>query len=220
MIIINTPHNPSGMMFSKADMLTLENLIKDTDILILSDEVYEHITFDGRQHESAARYPHLAERALITASFGKTFHVTGWKMGYCLAPAALMKEFQKVHQINVFCVHHPTQQALATYLENPDNYLHLANFYQKKRDLFLDRIQHSRFKFQPTQGTYFQLLDYSTITREPDVAFAERLTKKHGVASIPVSVFNENGKDDHLLRFCFAKSNETLEKAAEILNTI
>lgn len=220
MIIINTPHNPSGMMFSKADMQTLENLVKDTDILILSDEVYEHIAFDGREHESAARYPHLAERALIAGSFGKTFHVTGWKMGYCLAPAALMREFQKVHQLNVFCVHHPTQHAFATYLEYPENYLHLADFYQKKRDFFLNRVQHSRFKFQPTQGTYFQLMDYGAITQEPDVAFAERLTKKHGIASIPVSVFNENGKDDRLLRFCFAKSNETLEKAAEILNTI
>ena len=220
MIIINTPHNPSGMMFSKADMQTLEKLVKDTNILILSDDVYEHITFDGRQHESAARYPHLAERALITASFGKTFHVTGWKIGYCLAPAVLMRELQKVHQLNIFCVHHPTQRALATYLENPDKYLYLANFYQKKRDFFLDLLQDSRFIFEPTQGTYFQLLDYSAITQEPDVAFAERLTKEYGVASIPVSVFNENGKDDHLLRFCFAKSNETLEKAAEILNTI
>jgi len=220
MIIINTPHNPSGMMFSKADMQTLENLVKDTDILILSDEVYEHIAFDGRQHESTARYPHLAERALITGSFGKTFHVTGWKMGYCLAPAVLMREFQKVHQLNVFCVHHPTQRAFATYLENPENYFHLADFYQKKRDFFLSRVQHSKFKFRPTQGTYFQLMDYSAITQEPDVAFAERLIREHGLGSIPVSVFNENGKDDRLLRFCFAKSNETLEKAAEILNTI
>lgn len=220
MIIINTPHNPSGMMFTKADMKTLEKIVKDTNILILSDEVYEHIAFDGRQHESAARYPHLAERALITGSFGKTFHVTGWKMGYCLAPETLMRDFQKVHQLNTFCVHHPTQRALATYLENPENYLQLGNFYQEKRDFFLDCLSTSRFNFKPTQGTYFQIMDYSAITQDPDEDFAERLTKEHGVASIPISVFNDNGKDDHLLRFCFAKSNETLEKAAEILIAI
>ncbi|WP_031426394.1 methionine aminotransferase [Flavimarina sp. Hel_I_48] len=220
MIIINTPHNPSGMMFSTKDMQTLENLVKDTGILILSDEVYEHIAFDKRQHESASRFPKLAERALITGSFGKTFHVTGWKMGYCLAPAKLIREFQKVHQLNVFCVNHPTQRALAKYLENAENYLHLGQFYQEKRDFFLERVKQSRFKFEPAQGTYFQLMEYSAITEEADEAFAERLIKEYGLASIPVSVFNQNGKDDHLLRFCFAKSNETLEKAAEILNAI
>ncbi len=220
MIIINTPHNPSGMMFSRQDMLELEKLVKGTDILILSDEVYEHIAFDSREHESVARFPALAERALITASFGKTFHTTGWKMGYCLAPKELMAEFQKIHQLTVFCVHHPTQRALATYLTNPDTYLHLGEFYQKKRDKFLSFIGGSRFQFTPAQGTYFQLLNYSAITDENDVDFAERLTKDKGIASIPVSVFNVNNQDDKLLRFCFAKSDETLEKAAEILNSI
>ena len=220
MIIINTPHNPSGMMFSKQDMLELENLVKGTDILILSDEVYEHIAFDNREHQSVARFPALAERALITASFGKTFHTTGWKMGYCLAPKELMAEFQKVHQLTVFCVHHPTQRALAQYLKNPDKYLNLGEFYQKKRDKFLSLLKGSKFKFIPSQGTYFQLLDYSAITNENDVDFAERLTKEKSIASIPVSVFNVNNQNDKLLRFCFAKSDDTLEKAAEILNGI
>lgn len=220
MIVINTPHNPSGMMFSKNDMQQLENLVKDTDILVLSDEVYEHMAYDSREHESAARFPHLAERALITGSFGKTFHITGWKMGYCLAPKALTTDFRKVHQLNVFCVQHPVQRAMAEYLKNDQNYLNLGRFYQQKRDFFNEKISASRFKFVPTQGSYFQLLDYSAITDEPDTAFAERLTQEHGVASIPVSVFNKDGKDDKYLRFCFAKSDETLAKAAEILNAI
>ena len=220
MIVINTPHNPSGMVLAKKDMQKLEELVKGTDILILSDEVYEFMAFDDREHESAARFPELAERSLIFGSFGKTFHVTGWKMGYCLAPKNLMKEFRKLHQLNVFCVHHPTQQALVKYLEKPERYLELSAFYQSKRDLFLDLIKDSRFAFTPTQGTYFQLLDYSKITEESDMAFAERLTKEKGIASIPVSVFNVDGRDDKLLRFCFAKSDDTLKKAAEILNGI
>ncbi|MEH6405679.1 MAG: methionine aminotransferase, partial [Leeuwenhoekiella sp.] len=185
MILINTPHNPSGMMFSKEDMLQLENIVRDTDIIILSDEVYEHIIFDGNQHESVARFSGLAERSLIVASFGKTFHTTGWKMGYCLAPEELMKEFQKVHQNIVFCVNHPTQRGLDIYLENSSHYRGLGAFYQQKRDYFLDLIKDSRFKFKPSQGTYFQLLDYSDITDENDVAFAKRLITKNGIASIP-----------------------------------
>lgn len=220
MIIINTPHNPSGMVFDEQDMLELERITQGTDILILSDEVYEHIVFDTNQHQSVSRYPRLAERSLITASFGKTFHTTGWKMGYCLAPKNLMGEFKKIHQNTVFCVHHPTQRALSTYLSDPSHYLNLGAFYEQKRNLFLDMIKNSRFKMTPSQGTYFQLLDYSAITLEPDVAFAERLTKNEGVASIPVSVFNKDNQDDKLLRFCFAKTDETLEKAATILNRL
>ncbi len=217
MVIINTPHNPSGSIWSKDDMLQLEKLLKNTNIILLSDEVYEHIIFDGQQHQSAALFPGLAERAFITASFGKTFHTTGWKMGYCLAPKTLMKEFRKVHQFNVFCSNHPMQYALAKYLKTPEHYLSLPNFYQKKRDLFLSLIKESRFSYTPASGTYFQLLDYAIITDEGDVAFAERLTKDYKIASIPVSVFNLNQQDDNVLRFCFAKTEDTLKRAAEIL---
>ncbi|WP_108867870.1 methionine aminotransferase [Aquimarina aquimarini] len=220
MIIINTPHNPSGSVLSKEDMLRLEKLLKDTDIILLSDEVYEHIIFEGQSHQSAALYNGLAERAFITASFGKTFHTTGWKTGYCLAPKELMTEFRKVHQFNVFSGNNPIQHALATYLKTPDNYLYLSNFYQKKRDFFLSLIANSRFSFTPASGTYFQLLNYSSITKENDIDFAERLTKEHKVAAIPVSVFNHNNRDDKVLRFCFAKTEDTLKRAAEILCNI
>ncbi len=220
MVIINTPNNPSGTVFSKDDMKQLSSILEDTNILLLSDEVYEHLIFDGAQHQSAARFPALAERAFIVSSFGKTFHNTGWKMGYCAAPAELMKFFRQVHQFNVFCVNHPVQIALAAYLKNPDTYLTLPDFYQQKRDFFVKRIETSRFKILPCQGTYFQLLDYSAITDEKDTDFAIRLTKEYKLASIPVSVFNENQLDQKLLRFCFAKKDETLEKAGEILSKI
>ncbi|WP_108803283.1 methionine aminotransferase [Aquimarina sp. Aq107] len=220
MMIINTPHNPTGTILSKEDMLKLENLLKGTDIILLSDEVYEHIIFDSQPHQSVARFPGLSERAFITASFGKTFHTTGWKMGYCIAPKELMKEFRKVHQFNVFCSNHPMQYALAEYLKTPENYMSLPNFYQEKRDLFLSLIKDSRFSYVPAAGTYFQLLDYTNITDEGDVAFAERLTKEHKIASIPVSVFNLNQQDDKVLRFCFAKTDDTLKSAAEILCSI
>ncbi|HET8839799.1 MAG TPA: methionine aminotransferase [Flavobacteriaceae bacterium] len=224
MVLINTPHNPSGKMLSENDMQTLESLLDGTDILLLSDEVYEHITFDGKQHQSAAKFPKLAERALITYSFGKTFHVTGWKMGYCVAPKILMQEFQKVHQYNVFCVNHPIQIALNKYLQKPEHYLKLSEFYQQKRDLFLNLIKGSRFEYTPSEGTYFQLLDFSKITQEHDLAFTERLIKDHKLAAIPVSGFSINEQparslvgDDKMLRFCFAKTDETLKKAAEII---
>lgn len=217
MVIINSPHNPSGSILSQDDMLQLEKLLKGTDIILLSDEVYEHIVFDGQEHQSAARYPGLAERAFITASFGKTFHITGWKMGYCIAPKTLMKEFRKVHQFNVFCSNHPMQHALAEYIKTAENYLSLPDFYQTKRDLFLSLIQDSRFTYTPSAGTYFQVLNYSAITDEGDVAFAERLTKEYKLASIPVSVFNLNNQDDKVLRFCFAKTEDTLKRAAEVL---
>ncbi len=220
LIIINTPHNPSGKIISKEDMLQLEELLSDTGILLLSDEVYEHIIFDGEQHQSAALFPALVERTFIVASFGKTFHNTGWKVGYCLAPALLMKEFRKVHQFNVFSVNHPTQVALAAYLQIPSNYLELGQFYQQKRDLFLELIKESRFTFIPSKGTYFQLLNYKLITEENDVDFAIRLTKEYKIASIPISVFNEPTAISNVLRFCFAKTDDTLKKAAAILCSI
>lgn len=220
MVIINTPHNPSGSVLSKDDMLALEALLKDTNIILLSDEVYEHIIFDGREHQSAARFPGLAERTFICASFGKTFHNTGWKMGYCAAPKALMHEFRKTHQFNVFCANHPMQKAFAEYLKTPDHYLGLNAFYQSKRDLFLSLISGSSFTFSPSKGTYFQLLNYATITDEGDMDFAKRLCTEKGLASIPISVFNINKEDNKLLRFCFAKTDDTLKKAAEILCNI
>jgi len=220
MIIINTPQNPSGSVFSENDMLQLQELTKDSNIIVLSDEVYEHIIFDGVKHQSVCLYSDLKSRSFITASFGKTFHNTGWKTGYCCAPKELMNEFRKIHQFNVFSVHHPTQKALADYLQHPNHYLELSNFYQEKRDLFLSLIRESRFKFTPSKGTYFQVLDYSDITLESDLDFAKRLTIDKGVASIPLSVFNDFGLDNKVLRFCFAKTDNTLKQAADILNTI
>jgi methionine transaminase len=220
MVIINTPQNPSGTIFSKDDMLQLQELLRNTNIILLSDEVYEHLVFDGEQHQSACLFPDLKERSFVVASFGKTFHNTGWKVGYCCAPKALMEEFQKVHQFNVFSVNHPVQKALAEYLQEPNHYLELSEFYQQKRDLFLNLIEGSRFKFTAAKGTYFQVLVYSTITNEPDVEFAKRLTIENGLASIPLSVFNANGLDHKVLRFCFAKTDETLEAAAKILCNI
>lgn len=220
MIIINSPHNPSGMLLSKEDMEELERLVVKHQLLVISDEVYEHIIFDGHAHQSAARFPNLAQRTFITASFGKTFHNTGWKIGYCAAPEPLMKEFRKVHQYNVFSVNHPIQRALAKYLEDPRSYESLSGFYQQKRDYFLNLISGSRFKFTPSNGTYFQLLDYSAISSEGDIAFTEWLTREKGLASIPTSVFNSSGEDFHQIRICFAKKDETLQQAAAILNAI
>lgn len=220
MIIINSPHNPSGMLFTKEDMLHLQELAEKHNLLVISDEVYEHIIFDGEVHQSAARFEALSKRSFITASFGKTFHNTGWKMGYCLAPRELTEEFQKVHQYNVFSVNHPVQKGLAEYLQIPKHYLELSQFYEAKRDVFLKAIQSSRFNFTPSKGTYFQLLDYSSISDEGDVDFAERLTKEYKIATIPTSVFNKNKEDFKQLRVCFAKTEETLEKAASILNNI
>ena len=217
MIIINSPHNPTGTILSEEDMQKLEALLEGTDIILLSDEVYEHLIFDGEEHQSASKFPKLAERAIVCASFGKTFHNTGWKTGYCVAPEYLMKEIWKIHEVTVFSVNHPMQKAYAKYLQKPEHYLELSSFYQKKRDLFLNLIEHSRFKCTPSSGTYFQLLNYSDITQENDVDFAEKLVKERGLASIPVSVFNIDQKDHKQLRFCFAKTDETLEQAAEIL---
>lgn len=220
MIIINTPQNPCGTIFSKEDMLELECVTKNTNIIVLSDEVYEHMVFDNKEHQSACLFPDLKERTFITASFGKTFHNTGWKLGYCCGPTVLMKEFIKVHQFNVYCVNHPTQIAIAEYMNDANSYNYLPQFFQQKRDLFLAAIKGSKFKWVPTKATYFQVLDYSNITNENDVDYAKRLTIENGLASIPLSVFNEGALDEKVLRFCFAKTDETLLKAAKILNTI
>lgn len=220
MVIINTPHNPSGTIFSESDMLRLAEVLKDTNVILLSDEVYEHIIFDKKSHESVAKYSDLINRSLLCASFGKTFHVTGWKLGYIAGPKALMEELQKVHQYNVFCVSHPMQKGVANYLQNPIHYLELNNFYQEKRDYFLNAIASSRFKFTPSKGTYFQVVDYSNITSENDLEFSKRLITEHKIASIPLSVFNLNNADHNQLRLCFAKTEETLDKAAEIINRI
>ena len=220
MIIINTPQNPSGTVFTETDLLALQKLTDNTNCIVLSDEVYEHIIFDGIEHQSICKFSGLKSRSFLTASFGKTFHNTGWKVGYCCAPKVLMDEFRKVHQFNVFSVNHPTQKAMADYLKEPNNYLGLSEFYQAKRDLFLSSIKDSRFKFKPAKGTYFQMLDFSEITQESDVDFAKRLTIDHGLASIPLSVFNDNNKDDKVLRFCFAKTDDTIKQAAAILYRI
>ena len=220
MVIINTPQNPSGNVLTQEDMLQLQSLLTGTDIILLSDEVYEHIIFDGETHQSACLFPDLKNRSFVVASFGKTFHNTGWKMGYCCAPIELMEEFKKVHQFNVFCVNHPIQIALADYLQEPNHYLELSEFYQQKRDLFLSLIKGSKFTFRPSKGTYFQVLDYSKINNDHDMDFAKYLTIDHKIASIPMSVFNEYGLDQKVLRFCFAKTEDTIKKAADILNQI
>ncbi|MGF1559077.1 MAG: methionine aminotransferase [Flavobacteriaceae bacterium] len=220
MVIINTPHNPSGRIFSKDDMLQLQEILRPTNIILVSDEVYEHIIFDGEEHQSVSRFNDLASRSFVCASFGKTFHVTGWKMGYCAAPAELMHEFRKTHQFAVFCVDHPVQRALATYLEEEGHYLGLNSFYQEKRDFFLDGLKHSKFKFTPSQGTYFQLVDYTAITQEADVDLAQRLIIDYKLACIPISSFNVGDRDDKVLRFCFAKKKETLKQALEILQAL
>ncbi len=220
MIIINNPHNPSGRCLSDQDLKELSALVKDTNIIILSDEVYEHITYDGKKHQSVARYPDLAERAFLTYSFGKTFHVTGWKMGYCFAPKALMDEFKKVHQYNVFCVNHPMQVALNAYLQEPEHYLQLPDFFQQKRDFFFEAIRHSKFEGLPAEGTYFQTLSYRAISDKKDVAFVKELIVNHHIAAIPISVFHKDNTCEKMIRFCFAKNEDTLKKAADILNSL
>lgn len=220
MIIINTPHNPTGSVLTDQDMKQLCELTANSSIIILSDEVYEHMIYDGEKHNSIARHPDLADRSFLVASFGKTFHNTGWKMGYCAAPRELMSEFRKIHQFNVFSVNHPMQKAISIYLKNPDNYEYLSGFFEAKRNLFLEAIKGSRFSFIPSKGTYFQLLGYSSISAEGDMELASRMTREHKVASIPVSAFYQNKTDNKILRFCFAKSEETLLRGAEILNRL
>lgn len=217
MIMINTPHNPSGSVWTADDMAQLAAIVRDTDIVIASDEVYEHILFDGARHESCARHPELAQRSFVMSSFGKTYHVTGWKVGYVCAPRELMAEFRKAHQFVVFTVNTPVQLALAEWLQDAGRYLELAAFYQAKRDAFRAGLAASRFEPLPCAGTYFQLASYGAISDEADTALAERLTREIGVASIPVSVFYDSPQQNRVLRFCFAKNDDTLARACERL---
>lgn len=219
MIIINSPHNPSASAITAKDLLELEKITAGTDILILADEVYEHIVFDGKKHLSVCSRPNLVQRCFLVGSLGKTLHITGWKTGFCMAPQQMMEEFRKVHQFMVFSVNTPMQYALAEYLQEDESF-RISKMYQGKRDTFLKAIEGSRFKALKSEGTYFQLLDYSDISNENDVDFAIRLTKEHGVASIPLSVFYPDGLDHKTLRFCFAKNDETLKKAGDLLRKI
>jgi methionine aminotransferase len=217
MVVINTPHNPTGTILRQADLDALVAIVQDTQILVLSDEVYEHMVFDGEPHASVARHPVLAERAFVVSSFGKTFHVTGWKIGYVAAPAALMVEFRKVHQYNVFCVNAPMQHAIAAYLQDPAPWRDLPAFYQAKRDLFRAGLAASRFTLLPSDGTYFQCVRYDAISDVSEADFAEWLTREIKVAAIPVSAFYSQPKESHVVRFCFAKKDETLQLALERL---
>jgi methionine aminotransferase len=217
MIILNSPNNPTGMVLDREDIRELIALTRNTDILILSDEVYEHLVFEGRQHLSMALFPELRERSFITASFGKLYHNTGWKMGYCLAPSWLMREFRKVHQYLVFSVNTPVQYALADFLTDKSQYMELNTFFQQKRDYFARLMRDTRFDLLSCHGSYFQSATYSRISEENDSDFAKRLTKEFGVSCIPVSAFYNRGTDHHILRFCFAKKDETLEKAVKRL---
>ena len=217
MIILNSPHNPTGSVICNNDIEQLRSIVKDTGIFILSDEVYEHLIFDDKQHESMLRYPDLLARSFVCFSFGKTYHCTGWKMGYCVAPAAMMKEFRKVHQFNCFSCHSPVQYALAEYILQKDAYLQLGKQLQQKRDYFQQLMQQTKFKALPSYGSYFQLYSYTNITNESDADFATRLTKAYGVAAIPTSAFYVNSKDDKVLRFCFVKKDSTLEAAVNRL---
>lgn len=213
LLIINTPHNPSGSTWTAQEMQQLQDLLAPTNVLLLSDEVYEHMVFDGAQHQSASRFPGLAARAFVVSSFGKTFHVTGWKVGTVAAPAALTAEFRKVHQFNVFTVNTPMQVGLAEYLKNPAPYRDLPAFYSAKRDLFREGLAGSRFRLLPCTGTYFQCVDISAITDLPEADYCQQLVKEHGVAAIPLSAFYGDGFDQKVIRFCFAKKDETLRAA-------
>ena len=216
-IVINSPHNPSATVWSRADMQALSDLLAPTNVLLISDEVYEHMLFDGAQHESAARFAGLADRAFIVSSFGKTFHVTGWKVGTVAAPSALTTEFRKVHQFNVFTVNTPVQHALARYLAKPAPYLELGAFYQRKRDLFRSGLERTRFKMLPSEGSYFQCVDISAVSDLGEADFCKWLTTEIGVAAIPLSAFYGNGFDQRVVRFCFAKQDATLQTALERL---
>jgi methionine aminotransferase len=218
LIILNSPNNPTGTVWNEQDINELRRVIEGRNILLVSDEVYEHITFDGRPHLSLLRYPDLAERAFCISSFGKTFHVTGWRVGYCVAPQELMVELLKIHQFINFSTNAPMQYALADYLhEHPGKHLDLSSFYENKRNIFCDLLSNTRFNIISSAGTYFQLADYSAISDEPDTVFAERLTREIKVAVIPVSVFYREPPEQHIVRFCFAKHDDTLRQAAERL---
>jgi methionine aminotransferase len=217
MILLNSPHNPTGAVLRPEDIEQLRSVVKDTRIFIHSDEVYEHLIFDQIPHQSILRYPDLLERSFVSFSFGKVFHCTGWKLGYSVSPPALMQEFRKVHQFNCFSCHTPSQVGLARYLTDKESYLGLSAFVQQKRDYFGTLMAQTKFTPLPSYGSYFQLYKYDRISDESDKDFAIRITKEYGVASIPVSVFYQEGKDDKVVRFCFCKKEETLEKAVERL---
>jgi methionine aminotransferase len=220
MIIVNTPHNPTGTIWTKNDWENLSKIVANTDTIVVSDEVYEHIVFDGKTHESILKYPELWERTIAISSFGKTFHTTGWKIGYVIAPENLTAEFRKVHQFTVFCVSTPMQWAIAEFLKLPNHYLDLNNFYQNKRDLFLKLLDNTRFYPLPCEGTYFQLVDYSKISNKNDVDFSIEMTQQYGVAAIPITPFCNEKFDGKIVRLCFAKTDEVLAKAGEILRKI
>ncbi|TXC65975.1 pyridoxal phosphate-dependent aminotransferase [Piscinibacter aquaticus] len=216
-IVINTPHNPSATVWSAEDMQRPADLLRATDVFVIADEVYEHMVYDGARHESVARHPELAQRAFIVSSFGKTYHVTGWKVGYVAAPAAMTAEFRKVHQFNVFTVNTPMQHGTAAFMGDASHHLGLPAFYQRKRDLFRAGLANSRFNLLPSEGSYFQCVDYSAISDEPEEAFCRRLTTDVGVAAIPLSAFYQGGFEQRIVRFCFAKKDETLQLALERL---
>jgi methionine transaminase len=218
LIVVNTPHNPGGYVWTKEDLNTLAEIIADREIYVVSDEVYEHIVFDGRQHLSLCTHPVLKEKTFVCGSFGKTFHITGWKIGYCLAPEKLSAELRKIHQFLTFSVSSPMQLAIAEYLREPKHYRGLPEFYRQKRDLFCEGLKNTPFKFIPAQGSFFQLVEFGHLTEESDYDLAVRLTTEVGVASIPVSPFYHDRKDPRLLRFCFAKDDAELEKALEKLS--
>jgi methionine transaminase len=216
-LIINSPHNPSATVWSREEMLKLQDLLAPTEVLLISDEVYEHMVFDGQQHQSAARFPGLASRAFIVSSFGKTYHVTGWKVGYVAAPASLTSEFRKVHQFNVFTVNTPVQYGLAAYMADPRQHLQLPAFYQRKRDLFREGLKRTKFRILPSQGSYFQCVDISAVSDLGEAEFCQWLTTEIGVAAIPLSAFYGDAFDQRVVRFCFAKKEETLLTALERL---
>ncbi|MEP6595221.1 MAG: methionine aminotransferase [Ginsengibacter sp.] len=217
MIMLNSPHNPTGSVLNKEDIIALQEVVKDTNIFILSDEVYEHLIFDGLRHESILRYPDLFQRSFVCFSFGKIYHCTGWKLGYCIAPEFMMKEFRKVHQFNCFSCNTPMQFALAEFLKQKESYIHVGNFLQQKRDFFQQLMQQTRFKPFACHGSYFQLYSYKEISSENEKEFTMRLTKQLRVVTIPVSAFYKNGKNNKVVRFCFAKKESTLEKAVKRL---
>jgi len=221
LIILNTPHNPTGMVWTSQDIQNLREAISGRDIHLISDEVYEHISFDGRQHHSILRYPDLASRSFVISSFGKTYHVTGWRLGYCIAPGLMMEEFLRIHQFINFSTNTPMQYAVADFLQDcPQHHYELGQFYQRKRDVFCELMASSLFKLVPSHGTYFQLADYSEISDQADTDFAAWLTREHKVAAIPISVFYDQAPDQKVVRFCFAKHDDTLHAAAERLQKL
>ncbi len=220
MIILNNPHNPTGAVLADEDFKKLSKIVKGSNIIILSDEVYQHIVYDGQKHHSVANYPELRERSIIAGSFGKSLHATGWKIGYILAPEFITKEFRSFHQWVVFAVNTPIQYAIAEYISKPENYLNVGSFLQEKRDFFLNVMQDSKFKAIPSSGTYFQLMDYSAISKKSDIAFTKWLCQEKKVAAVPVSVFYHEKTDHKVVRFCFAKENDELAEAAELLSKL